>query len=118
MKTFLIKYFGPNYRARLTGVGTLVSGGLTFLAALPYQIEDVGMLVPPAWKGWIVKIGLISTGILKFWNVLVTKASNVSGNAATEVTVATKKGEEVTIVQPVVESPKVTSVIEPTPPKP
>jgi hypothetical protein len=51
-----------------TGVSAAITGTLTVLAALPYQLGDAATIIPPDWKQGIVIAGLVATTILRIWN--------------------------------------------------
>lgn len=111
MKELLIRLFGANYRTTLTGIGAVIMSALAAVAALPYQLGDVSLLIPPEWKAAVFKWSMIAATALKILNSIFTKANNVSGNASDGFTVATKKGEEKALVAGSAESPNVTVIV-------
>lgn len=49
-------------------VASAITSSLTVLAALPYQLGEIAVLIPPDWKPWVAGIGLGATTILRIWN--------------------------------------------------
>lgn len=44
------------------------TSALTILAVVPYQLGDLGTLIPPKWKSTVVIVGLIATTLLRSIN--------------------------------------------------
>ena len=69
-----------NWRTSLTGVLAALTSALTILAALPAQLGELSTIIPEDWKPLIIKIGIVSTVLLKVINGLAAKDRQVSGN--------------------------------------
>lgn len=61
-----------NPKTTWTGIASAAMAALTTLAALPYTLGDVATWIPPEWKPWVFKIGLVSTIALRVWKSAVT----------------------------------------------
>ena len=59
-----------DWKTTLTGIGSALTLGLTFLASLSYQFGDVADVFPPEWKKWVMLGGLLATVILKSMNAV------------------------------------------------
>lgn len=46
-------------------IAAAITSALTILAALPYELENLGSIIPPAWKEKIVLCGLLATVALR-----------------------------------------------------
>jgi len=69
-----------NWRTTLTATLAAFTSALTLAAALPAQLGDLSTIIPEEWKPLIIKIGIVSTILLKVINGLVAKDRQVSGN--------------------------------------
>jgi hypothetical protein len=83
-------------KTTLTGFLSASTAALTLLAGLPNQVTDIEAVLPPEWKPWIVKIGIVATFILR-----VIK----NYNTADAVPVATPPTVPVDAQPPVAASP-------------
>lgn len=54
-----------NPKTTWTGIASAVTAALTTLAALPYTLGDVATWIPPEWKPWVFKVGLVATVALR-----------------------------------------------------
>jgi hypothetical protein len=82
-KTLIERLFGVNFRTTLSGAGVAIMGLLAALAAAPYTLGDVAMIIPPEWKPALFKVSAVAAVILKIINASVTKDRAVSGTAGT-----------------------------------
>lgn len=73
------KALGLSWRSTLTGIGTALFSLLTVLAALPYELGDVALIIPAEWKAKVAVTGAIAALILRVLNALVTKDRQVTG---------------------------------------
>lgn len=55
-----------------TGIGFAIFGVLTALAALPYQLGELAVLIPPKWKETVTAVGLGAALVLKIWNSIAS----------------------------------------------
>lgn len=55
---------------RTIGVASAVTSLLTLLAALPYTLGDIAVIIPSEWKPHVVAIGAISTTLLRVISTL------------------------------------------------
>jgi hypothetical protein len=55
-------------------IASALTSALTVLAALPYELETLGSLIPPAWKEKAVLTGLLATVALRILGNLRTGA--------------------------------------------
>jgi hypothetical protein len=69
-----------NWRTSLTAFLAAITSALTLAAALPAQLGDLSTIIPEEWKPLIIKIGIVSTILLRVINGLVAKDRVVSGN--------------------------------------
>lgn len=74
-----VLHMGANWQTTASGLGATFALVLTMLAALPYEIPDLGNMFSPKVKAAIVTIGLTATMILKVWNSFSQKSKNVTG---------------------------------------
>jgi hypothetical protein len=49
----------------LAGYGSIVMSLLTALAAAPYSLGEVAMIIPPHWKERVFVVGAIATLLLR-----------------------------------------------------
>jgi hypothetical protein len=82
--TALETLFGANWRTTLTGWGSAITSTLTLLAAMPYEIEELGTIIPPEWKAKVAAVGLIATFLLRLIHAGATKDAAVSGNGSAD----------------------------------
>lgn len=71
--------FGANWKARVSTFGTIISGGLTFLAGISYDVSPLALIMPPEWKPKVLWVSGLATCILWAWNGMSQKANNVTG---------------------------------------
>lgn len=57
---------GINWKA----LAATLTSALTILAVIPYQLGDLGTVIPPKYKGWIVVLGLVATTLLRSINAV------------------------------------------------
>jgi hypothetical protein len=65
-----------NWKTTLSSVSAAISTVVTILAALPYQLGSLGEVIPPDWKPFVVKAGLVAIVISKVWNGVVAADAN------------------------------------------
>ena len=111
MKTLVEKLFGMNWRSTVSGAATALTAFLTALAAAPYQLGEVALIIPPEWKARLFLWSAIATVILKIINSAVTKDRAVSGTPSEGFMVGPKKDEPPRLV------PNTTPVSEMTEPQ-
>lgn len=70
---------GANWQTTVSGIGSALFGFLTIMAALPYELGNVALLIPPEYKAKVVLLGSIATVILRVWNSIKQKDKNVTG---------------------------------------
>lgn len=49
------------------GLSADIAAGLTILSALPYELGELGVIVPPEVKGYVVGAALFATVALRIW---------------------------------------------------
>lgn len=79
MTVLFVKLFGANWRTAASQIGVALFSLLTVLAALPYQLGDVSLIIPPAWKSRVFIVGAIATALLRVINGLQQKDKYVTG---------------------------------------
>ena len=55
-----------NWRA----LAAALTSALTILAVIPYQLGDLGTIIPPKWKATLVIVGLVATILLRSINAV------------------------------------------------
>lgn len=79
MKNLINKVFGANWKTAVSGIGSALFASLTVLAALPYDLGGVALLIPPEWKAKVVVAGTVAAFVLRVWNSISQKDKNVTG---------------------------------------
>lgn len=96
MTKFLESFLGANWRTTLTGILTAITGALTGLAALPYELGDVATIIHPDAKPWLLKVSGVATIVLYILKSAMTKDGAVAGNGSMfdPMRVSTPTGKE------------------------
>ncbi len=93
MKTLIEKLFSINWRTTLSGGLGALTGLLAMLAAAPYQLGEVALIIPAEWKAKLFLWSAIATALLKMINSALTKDRAVSGTPSEGFMVGAKKDE-------------------------
>lgn len=54
-----------NSKQAMLGLWSDITAGLTLLAALPYELGDLGVVVPVQLKPWVTGAGIVATVTLR-----------------------------------------------------
>lgn len=62
-----------DWKTTATGVGSALTSALTVVAALPYDLGDASVIIPPKYKEGITIAGIIATILLRVLNGVFAK---------------------------------------------
>lgn len=54
-----------NWRTTLSGIGAAAMAALGGIAALPYQLGDVALIIPPEWKARVTVASIVAAFVLR-----------------------------------------------------
>jgi len=62
-----------NWKTTLSGIGAAFASLLAIVAVAPYQLGELGDVIPPEHKATIVVISSTAAFMLRVWNSFATK---------------------------------------------
>lgn len=70
---------GPNWRTTFSMIGGVIMATLTFLSTVSYDQGAIALIIPQAYKPWVMKIAGGATLILFIYNGIKQKDKDVTG---------------------------------------
>ena len=77
----LARLLGANWKTSVTGIGTAIFAGLTFLSGLSYDVGPIALVIPAKYKSTVTWIAGAATAILWCWNSIAQKSKEVTGGS-------------------------------------
>ena len=70
-----------NWQTTISGVGSALFAALSLIAAVPYELGELALLIPPEYKAKVVLYAAIAAFLLRIWNSIAQKDWKVTGGA-------------------------------------